>query len=703
VREQLHGHDSVRGYRYWRPQRKRAAQLLRGLDLDPRYLRPRLRVGCRLHELQRDSLRQLGDGYGPRGDVRSTGHFHSMPPRYFRDGVQRWGRWLFVHRSSHSGASRFHAHVRRGRQRDSWADTLLLRLGLNAPPGPSVAPYRPLSAPASSRASGTLRIHATDDVEFADFVTRSSVAGGVTIAHPNPPPVGTSVRLEVISKETKERICAVDVVVQSIVPAGEKPSPSMVLSITRIALGCSENVRQALARSMPLAPAKRTNDRGRVIGIDLGTTFSCAAIVENDEPRVIQSRLGYSTIPSVLTFDDQGVPVVGQVAERRLVLQPDRVVYGSKRLIGRTFSNAVSQAFSARVPYKVVADPEGMSAIQLGARVLSPVEIAACVLSEVRRMAEEALQEPVTRAVVTVPAAFTQNQRAAVREAGARAGLDILRTVNEPTAATLAFGYGRGIRKKVLVFDLGGGTFDVSILALDGNVSTVLATLGDTFLGGLDFDEAMVVLLMAALREQFGNVRVERLAAERIRAAAKEAKHALSETQRANVAIPKLQIEGGTSGAVDFSATIARDQFEAMTAPLIDRTIKTCEEALAIAKLGPGDIEDVLLVGGQTRMPAIAQRLQAYFKRPPSKRVHPDEVVALGAAILATTFEREDAPVLLDVLSTPIGIVQPRHDASGAFAQRQIAGDGNHRVQPPRRHSSRSSRVSRREHVGGRK
>jgi molecular chaperone DnaK len=516
-----------------------------------------------------------------------------------------------------------------------------------------------LSAPASSRASGTLRIHATDDGEFADFVTRNSVAGGVTITHPNPPPAGTSVRLEVISKATKERICAVDVVVQSVVPAGEKPSPSMVLSITRIALGCSENVRQALAASMPPAPVKRTNDGGRVIGIDLGTTFSCAAIVENDVPRVIQSRLGYSTIPSVLTFDDQGVPVVGQVAERRLVLQPDRVVYGSKRLIGRTFSNAVSQAFSARVPYKVIADAEGMSAIQLGARVLSPVEIAACVLSEVRRMAEEALQAPVTRAVVTVPAAFTQNQRAAVREAGARAGLDILRTVNEPTAATLAFGYGRGIRKKVLVFDLGGGTFDVSILALDGNVSTVLATVGDTFLGGLDFDEAVVALLMAALREQFGNVRVERLAAERIRAAAKEAKHALSETKRANVAIPNLQIEGGTSGAVDFSATIAREQFEAMTAPLIDRTIKTCEEALAIAKLGPGDIEDVLLVGGQTRMPAIAQRLQAYFKRPPSKRVHPDEVVALGAAILATTFEREDAPVLLDVLSTPIGIVQP--------------------------------------------
>src|SRR5580658_3692467 len=412
----------------------------------------------------------------------------------------------------------------------------------------------------------------------------------------------------------------------------------MVLSITRIALGCSENVRQALAASMPhvkpLAPVKRTSDGSRVIGIDLGTTFSCAAVVENDQPRVIQSRHGYSTIPSVLTFDDQGLPVVGQLAERRLVLQPDRVVYGSKRLIGRTFSNAVSQAFSARVPYKVVADPEGMSAIQLGARVLSPVEIAACVLSEVRRMAEEALQEPVTRAVVTVPAAFTQNQRAAVREAGARAGLDILRTVNEPTAATLAFGYGRGIKKKVLVFDLGGGTFDVSILALDGNVSTVLATVGDTFLGGLDFDEAAVALLMAALREQFGNVRVERLAAERIRAAAREAKHALSETQRANVAIPKLKIEGGTSGTIDFSATVAREQFEAMTAPLIDRAIKTCEEALA-------------------------QRLQAYFKRPPSKRVHPDEVVALGAAILATTFEREDAPVLLDVLSTPIGIAQP--------------------------------------------
>jgi molecular chaperone DnaK len=520
-----------------------------------------------------------------------------------------------------------------------------------------------LSQSAEFRASGVLRINASDDAEFADFVKKNAAGEGIKIPHPNPPPIGTAVRLEVLAKETKERICSVDGAVQRHVSSGDKSASAMILSVEGIALGCSENVRQALAASMsrtaPKPRAKGAIGSGRVIGIDLGTTFSCAAVVEGDQPKVIQSRLGYSTIPSVLTFDDQGVPVVGHLAERRLVLQPDRVIYGSKRLIGRTFSNSVSQAFSARVPYKVVADPEGMCAIQLGARVLSPVEIAACVLAEVRRTAEETLKQPVTRAVVTVPAAFTQNQRAAVREAGARAGLEILRTVNEPTAATLAFGYGRGMNKKVLVYDLGGGTFDVSILALDRNVSTVLATVGDTFLGGLDFDEAIVTLLMTALREQFGNIGVERPSAERIRAAARDAKHALSEMKRTSVTLAKLKIEGGAAPIIDFSATLTREQFEQIAAPLIERTIKKCEEALAIAKLTPADVEDVLLVGGQTRMPAIAERVQAYFKRPPSKRVHPDEVVALGAAILATTFEREDAPVLRDVLATPIGIAHP--------------------------------------------
>jgi molecular chaperone DnaK len=265
----------------------------------------------------------------------------------------------------------------------------------------------------------------------------------------------------------------------------------------------------------------------------------------------------------------------------------------------------------------------------------------------------------VTRAVVTVPAAFTENQRAAVREAGVRANLDILRIVSEPTAATLAFGYGRGIRKTVLVYDLGGGTFDVSILSLDGNISTVLATVGDTFLGGMDFDDLLADMLLKSLQKRFGEVRLDRRSQERLRGAAREMKHALSEMQRTTFALPRLQIGDDATKLVDFSATLTRDQFEAAAMPLIERTIKICEKALTMAKLDLRQIDDVLLVGGQTRMPAIAQRVQTFFNRPPSKRVHPDEAVALGAAILATTFERPNAPTLNDILSLAIGVGQP--------------------------------------------
>ena len=524
--------------------------------------------------------------------------------------------------------------------------------------------------PSISRIRGVLRFRATGDADFADFIDKHVLPAGLAIPHPTPPAPGTEIRLEVITRDTGERICTVDVIVSGVLSDAEPFAPAMVVSLVHIEPGCGEDVRRALkrvprigrevpARSAGSGMYRAQGRAGRVIGIDLGTTFACAAVVDGGEARVIQSRLGYSTIPSVLTFDDQGLPVVGHLAERRLVLEPDCVVYGSKRLIGRTFSPSLAESFQARTSCGVVSDAEGMAAIRLRNRTLSPVEVGACILAEVRRMAEGTLREPVTRAVVTVPAAFTENQRAAVREAGVRANLDILRIVNEPTAATLAFGYGRGIRKTVLVYDLGGGTFDVSILALDGNVSTVLATVGDTFLGGMDFDDLLADMLSKSLQKRFGEVRLDRRSQERLRGAAREMKHALSETQRTTFALPRLQIGDDATKLVDFSATLTRDQFEAAAMPLIERTIKTCEKALTMAKLDLRQIDDVLLVGGQTRMPAISQRLQTFFNRAPSKRVHPDEAVALGAAILATTFERPDAPTLKDMLSLPIGVGQP--------------------------------------------
>ncbi len=291
--------------------------------------------------------------------------------------------------------------------------------------------------------------------------------------------------------------------------------------------------------------------------------------------------------------------------------------------------------------FGLTSDPDGMVAIKLGERVLSPTEIAACILAEIKKVAEAELRRPVTRVVVTVPAAFTENQRSAVRTAAARAGLDLMRIVNEPTAAGLVFGHGSGERKKILVFDLGGGTFDVSILSLEGSVYRVLATAGDMFLGGVDIDNALAALLRERLTAEHGDrLGLDRRGEERILAAARELKHTLSEQRTATAAVPNLRVTGVEKTTIDVNYTVKREDFEARARPVVERTIRICDDALAIAGLKPRDIDDVLLVGGQTRMPFVIALVEEHFGRKASKRVHPDEVVALGAAILATMYDR---------------------------------------------------------------
>jgi molecular chaperone DnaK len=296
--------------------------------------------------------------------------------------------------------------------------------------------------------------------------------------------------------------------------------------------------------------------------------------------------------------------------------------------------------------------------VRICGRTLSPIEVGACILVELRKVAEQELHREVTFAVITVPAAFTENQRQAVRDAGARAGLVVLRIVSEPTAATLAYGYGRTEKKTVLVYDLGGGTFDVSILKLSGSTFTVLGSAGDTFLGGLDFDQMLAGEVYKELKRQHPRAQIDRLGEERFMGAARDAKHQLSALTETELHIPMLNI-GPDVRPIDFKCMVTRKQLESLAQPLIDRTIDRCDEALRIAGLKERQIEDVLLVGGQTRMPLIHQRLHQKFARPPSKRVHPDEVVAVGAAVLATSFKGGDAPVLVDVLPLPIGIGQP--------------------------------------------
>ncbi|HRG94646.1 MAG TPA: Hsp70 family protein [Polyangiaceae bacterium] len=518
---------------------------------------------------------------------------------------------------------------------------------------------RRISADGAGRAAGVFRVFAADDAELARILTSNTSPEGIFLPNPQAPPVGTAMKLEALTREGRVRICAADVLVVGTV--SEEGRTGMLLQVVRVEVGCGEDVRHALERApAPPPPRKAIDASAPVVGIDLGTTYTCAAIVENGEPKVIRSRLGYNTIPSMVTFDDQGLPVAGHLAERRMVLEPENVVYGSKRIIGRTYTSSLAAQLNAHVKFGLTADPDGMVAIKLGERVLSPTEIAACILAEIKKVAESELRRPVTRVVVTVPAAFTENQRSAVRTAAQRAGLDLMRIVNEPTAAGLVFGHGSGERKKILVFDLGGGTFDVSILSLEGSVYRVLATAGDMFLGGVDIDNALAALLRERLTAEHGDrLGLDRRGEERILAAARELKHTLSEQRTATASVPNLRVTGVEKTTIDVNYTVKREEFEARAKPVVERTMRICDDALAIAGLKPRDIDDVLLVGGQTRMPFVIAMVEEHFGRKASKRVHPDEVVALGAAILATMYDKADAPVLSDVLPLPIGIAEP--------------------------------------------
>ncbi len=396
-------------------------------------------------------------------------------------------------------------------------------------------------------------------------------------------------------------------------------------------------------------------DMSRAIGIDLGTTYSCAAIVEGGQPKVIRSRLGYATIPSVVSFDEKGGSLVGQLAERRMALAPNDTIYGHKRLLGRAFLKGVLDVYQPHFQYQLVADSNGLVAARVAGGTVPLAMASALILREIRRAAEESLGEKVDRAVVTVPAYFNENQRAVVREAGRLAHLNVIRIINEPTAAALCFGLHNAEKRRLLVFDLGGGTFDVSIVALDANTFTVEGTDGDTFLGGLDFDARLAAALHGNLeKHRGGSVVLDAVSRQRLRMAAQDCKHQLSIQERAVVQLAGLRAEGGES--IDLHDNVTREQFEAVTKDLVDRTIEVVERSLVAARLGPRDINEVLLVGGQTRMPTIQRRLKEMFGKEPTKKIHPDEVVALGAAIAADSHDRFDSAVLLDVVPLGIGI-----------------------------------------------
>ncbi|HYV47763.1 MAG TPA: TIGR02266 family protein [Myxococcaceae bacterium] len=408
-------------------------------------------------------------------------------------------------------------------------------------------------------------------------------------------------------------------------------------------------------------PAEAPKRTGPIIGIDLGTTNSCAAYVRNNKPSVLFSREGYNTVPSILALNARGKLVVGHPAKGQMLTNPRLTVYGAKRLLGRAYESPIVRQIKDRFAYEIAPGEHGEAAVKLGDRVYSLQQIAALILREVREIAQNQVGQPVSRAVITVPAYYNDNQRQAVREAGRLAGLHVERILNEPTAAALAYAWGRDLKQRVLVYDLGGGTFDASVLELKGNVYEVISTGGDTFLGGIDFDAAIVKHLLADLEQKTGRpFNGDRVAMQRITDAAERAKCALSERREMRVHVPFIAMID--TQPTDLDVVLTRDTLVQLTSDLVDRTLAVCDEVLKAKGLTIEQIDEVILVGGQSRFPLVHERVTRFFQKPPAKSVHPDEAVALGAALLAHSQGHQgqlDGVVLIDVLPMSIGIGLP--------------------------------------------
>ena len=393
---------------------------------------------------------------------------------------------------------------------------------------------------------------------------------------------------------------------------------------------------------------------GKVIGIDLGTTNSCVAVMEGGSPVVIPNQEGMRTTPSVAAFLKSGEEVVGQVAKRQAITNPENTVYSIKRFMGRRHSEVASEM--KLVPYKVIEGPHGDARIKVGDKVFSPPEISARVLRYLKEAAESYLGEKVTQAVITVPAYFNDAQRQATKDAGQIAGLEVLRIINEPTAASLAYGLDKGHAHKIVVYDLGGGTFDVSILELGEGVYEVRSTNGDTHLGGDDFDQKIIDWMADEFKKAQGiDLRSDKMALQRLKEAAEKAKCELSSTMQTNVNLPFITADA--SGAKHLDLTLSRAKLEQLVDDLVQRTVGPCRRALEDAGLKLSDIDEVVLVGGMTRMPKVQDTVKQFFGKEPHRGVNPDEVVAIGAAVQAGVLVGEVKDVLLlDVTPLSLGI-----------------------------------------------
>ncbi|MDO1560153.1 molecular chaperone DnaK [Brevundimonas sp. 2R-24] len=394
----------------------------------------------------------------------------------------------------------------------------------------------------------------------------------------------------------------------------------------------------------------------KIIGIDLGTTNSCVAVMDGKNPKVIENAEGLRTTPSVVAIQDDGERLVGQPAKRQAVTNPTNTFFAIKRLIGRNFDDPVVAKDKGMVPYEIVKGPTGDAWVRAHGKDYSPQQISAFILQKMKEAAEQHLGETVTKAVITVPAYFNDAQRQATKDAGKIAGLEVLRIINEPTAAALAYGLEKNDGKKIAVYDLGGGTFDVSILEIGDGVFEVKATNGDTFLGGEDFDLRLVDFLADEFKKEQGvDLRQDKLALQRLKEEAEKAKKELSSTTQYEVNLPFISMNA--SGPLHLNIKLTRAKLESLVEDLVNKTIGPCQQALKDAGLKPGDIDEVVLVGGMTRMPKVQEAVKAFFGKEPHKGVNPDEVVALGAAVQAGVLQGDVKDVLLlDVTPLTLGI-----------------------------------------------
>ncbi|MBI2377378.1 MAG: molecular chaperone DnaK [Deltaproteobacteria bacterium] len=395
-----------------------------------------------------------------------------------------------------------------------------------------------------------------------------------------------------------------------------------------------------------------------IIGIDLGTTNSCVGIVENGVPKVIANRGGYRTTPSMVAIAENGRRLIGHIAKRQAIINAENTVYAAKRLIGRRWdSREVADALET-CPYKLVKGPNDDVRIELRGKIYSIPEISSMILSEMKLIADQYLGKEITKAVITVPAYFNDSQRQATKDAGKIAGLEVLRIINEPTSAALAYGYGKSMDRRVAVFDLGGGTFDISILEINNGVFEVLATSGDTLLGGEDFDYRIIEWLVFGFAKEHNiDLRKDRMAFQRLKDSAEKSKCELSNSTQTEINLPFV-ISTGNNDALHLQRTLTRETFDDLVIDLCERCIQICEKTLKSAGIDRKDLDDVILVGGQTRTPRIQQMVKDFFGMTPSKSVNPDEVVALGAAIQgASLLDAQSDVLLLDVTPHNLGIM----------------------------------------------